>query len=69
MTAQQLFGDETPERRAEVRRVAEAVRRVIERFVATTAPLEVFHGVADDLDAIAARLGEYPQEHLYSTLA
>ena len=57
--------DETPERRAEIRRVAAALRAVIERFVATTAPLEVFHGVADDLEAVAARLGEYPQGHLF----
>jgi hypothetical protein len=57
--------EEAPERRAEVRRLADAIRSVIERFVATTAPLEVFHGVADDLEAIAARLDEYPQEHLF----
>jgi acyl-coenzyme A thioesterase PaaI-like protein len=56
---------ETLERRAEVRRLADAVRSVIERFVATTAPLEVFHGVADDLEAIAARLEQYPQDHLF----
>jgi acyl-coenzyme A thioesterase PaaI-like protein len=61
----ELPTDETPERRAEIRRVAAALRAVIERFVATTAPLEVFHGVADDLEAVAARLGEYPQGHLF----
>ena len=57
--------DDTPERRAEVRRVADALRSVIERFVATTAPLDVFEGVADDLEAVAARLGEFPQGHLF----
>ncbi len=57
--------DETPERRAEVRRVADALRSVIERFVATTAPIEVFQGLADDLEGIAERLSEYPQGHLY----
>jgi len=57
--------EEAPERRVEVRRVAASLRAVIERFVATTAPLEVFHGVADELEAIAERLGEYPQEHLF----
>jgi len=57
--------EETPERRAEIRRVASALRAVIERFVATTAPIEVFHGVADELEAVAARLGEYPQGHLF----
>jgi acyl-coenzyme A thioesterase PaaI-like protein len=61
--------DETPERRAEVRRLADALRSVIERFVATTAPLEVFHGVADDLEEIAARLGAYPQDHLFTGIA
>ncbi len=61
--------DEAPERRAEVRRLADALRSVIERFVATTAPLEVFHGVADDLEEIAARLGAYPQDHLFTGIA
>ena len=60
------FGDqETPERRAEMRRLADSLRRVIDGFIATTAPLEVFAGVADELDAIAARFDEYPQEHLF----
>jgi acyl-coenzyme A thioesterase PaaI-like protein len=57
--------EETPERRAEVRRVADAMRQVIERFVATTAPIDVFQGVADELEQIADRLGAYPQGHLY----
>jgi acyl-coenzyme A thioesterase PaaI-like protein len=64
-----LPNDETPERRAEVRRLADALRSVIERFVATTAPLEVFHGVADDLEEIAERLGAYPQDHLFTGIA
>jgi acyl-coenzyme A thioesterase PaaI-like protein len=58
-----------PERRAEIRRMAGAVRSVIERFVGTTAPLDVFHGIADELEAIAARLAEYPQEHLFTGFA
>jgi acyl-coenzyme A thioesterase PaaI-like protein len=57
--------EESPERRSEIRRVATALRAVIERFVATTAPIEVFHGVAEELEAVAARLGEYPQGHLF----
>jgi acyl-coenzyme A thioesterase PaaI-like protein len=57
--------DDTPERRVEVRRVADAMRGVIDRFVATLAPIEVFQGVADDLEAIAARLAEHPQGHLF----
>jgi len=60
-----LSDAEPPERRVEVRRLANALRKVIEKFVATTAPLEVFQGVADDLEEIAARFDEYPQEHLF----
>ena len=69
MTSPEALADEPPERRAEIRRLAGALRSVIERFVATTAPLDVFHGVADDLEEIAARLGAYPQEHLFSGFA
>ena len=61
--------EEPPERRAELRRVAAALRAVIERFVATTAPLDVFHGVADELEEIADRLGGFPQEHLFTGIA
>ncbi len=60
-----VANDQPDARRAEVRRVADALRAVIERFVATTAPIGVFDGVADDLEAIAARLAEYPQGHLF----
>lgn len=66
MTEQRMSGDgRINERTDEVRRVADALRAVIERFVATTAPMDVFDGVAEDLEAIAARLGAYPQGHLY----
>lgn len=54
-----------PERRAEVRRVADALRAVIERFVATEAPIDVFDGMAAELEAVAARLAAHPQGHLY----
>ena len=50
---------------SEARIVADAVRELIERMVATQAPPEVFHGVADNLRAVAARLAEYPQGSLY----
>jgi len=60
-----LSVDDFEERRAEVLRVADALRSVIERFVATTAPVGVFDGVADDLEAIAAGLAAYPQGHLF----
>ena len=61
--------EETPERRAEIRRLADALRSVVEKFVATTAPLDVFHGIADDLEEIATRFDAYPQEHLFTGFA
>jgi acyl-coenzyme A thioesterase PaaI-like protein len=59
------MADDHAVRRTEVLRVADALRAVIERFVATTAPVGVFDGVADDLEAIASRLAQFPQEHLF----
>jgi acyl-coenzyme A thioesterase PaaI-like protein len=53
------------ERLAEIRRVADALRDLIERFVATTAPVDVFSGLADELQRITARLSDYPQGALY----
>ena len=49
----------------EMRDLAAALRDLIERFVATSAPSDVFSGVADDLRSLAARLAEYPQASLY----
>lgn len=58
------------ERRAdEIRDLAEAVRELIERMVATEAPLDVFGGVAEEIRAVAARLGAYPQGPLYTDFA
>jgi acyl-coenzyme A thioesterase PaaI-like protein len=57
--------DDAPERRLELRHVADALRSVIDRIVATTAPIEVFQGVAHDLESIAARLAEHPQGNLF----
>jgi len=59
-----MMDDDEP-RRAEMRRLADAVRDVIERFVATSAPIEVFAGVADELQRIADRFEGYPQGNLY----
>lgn len=53
------------ERIAEIRDLADSVRELIERMVATKAPREVFAGVADDLRAVAARFEPYPQDPLY----
>jgi acyl-coenzyme A thioesterase PaaI-like protein len=53
------------ERAAEIRDLADAVRELVERMVATSAPLDVFAGVADQLREAAARFEPYPQDHLY----
>jgi len=55
----------TSERASEIRDLADAVRELIERMVATRAPLEVFAGVADDVRAVASRFEGYPQDPLY----
>lgn len=48
-----------------MRRLADAMRDVIGRFVATSAPIEVFAGAADEIRRIADRLEGYPQGNLY----
>lgn len=53
----------------ELREVADAMRVLIERMVATSAPADVFAGVADDLRAVAARLEGYPQTPIYTGYA
>lgn len=53
------------ERAEEVRNLAAAVRDLIDRMVATAAPVDVFAGVAEELRAVARRFEPYPQEHLY----
>jgi acyl-coenzyme A thioesterase PaaI-like protein len=57
------------ERAQEIRDLADAVRALIERMVATQAPVDVFAGVAEDLRAVAARFEEYPQQPLYESYA
>ena len=47
------------------RDLADAIRYLIERMVATEAPPEVFAGVADDLREIATRFEPYPRVPLY----
>jgi acyl-coenzyme A thioesterase PaaI-like protein len=48
-----------------VRDLADAVRDLIHRMVATEAPAEVFAGLADDLRAAAARFEPYPKQYLF----
>jgi acyl-coenzyme A thioesterase PaaI-like protein len=53
------------ERAREIRELADAVRDLIHRMVATAAPVEVFAGVAEDLREVARRFEPYPKEYLY----
>ena len=52
-------------RTAQIRDVADAVRSLIHRMVATAAPAEVFADIADELRAVAARLEDHPRQHLF----
>ncbi len=57
-------GPTTP-RRAELRRLADAARLMIERLVATDAPDEVIAAATADLEAAADRFAGYHQGSLY----
>ena len=52
-------------RTAQIRDVADAVRSLIHRMVATEAPADVFADIADELRAVAARLEDHPRQHLF----
>jgi acyl-coenzyme A thioesterase PaaI-like protein len=52
-------------RTEQIRDVADAVRSLIHRMVATAAPADVFADIADELRAVAARLEDYPRQHLF----
>lgn len=54
-----------PGRADAVRDLAAAVRELIEEMVATSAPAEVFAGVADELRAVARRFEPFEKQHLY----
>ena len=58
----------TPQR-LEMRRLADAMRLVIERLVATRAPQEQLAEAATALEAIAAQLEGYPQGHTFEGFA
>jgi acyl-coenzyme A thioesterase PaaI-like protein len=53
------------ERAEEVRALADAVRALIHEMVATSAPRDVFAGVAEELRAVAERFEPYPREYLF----
>ena len=54
----------TPQREA-ARRVGEAMRSLIDRAVATSAPVEALEGVAEVLEALCRTVEKYPQGRLY----
>ena len=58
----------TPQRQ-EMRRLAEAMRLVIERLVATRAPQEELAQAAEALEAIAASLDGHPRGHSFEGFA
>ena len=56
-------------RRAEVRRLGDNMRRVMERLMATKAPEEDLRAAADALEYVAKLLEQYPQGRLYEGFA
>jgi acyl-coenzyme A thioesterase PaaI-like protein len=68
-TFEQAMNAELTPRRAEQRRVAAALRLVIERAVATAAPPEVLAQIARELEEVAGALEGYPQGTLYEGFA
>lgn len=60
--------DVTP-RRAEARRLAQHLRTVIERLVATSAPVEELTRAADEIEALARSLEAHPRARLFDGFA
>jgi len=60
--------DATPQRAA-ARRVGEAMRELIDKAVATRAPVEALEGVAEVLEALCRTVAKYPQGRLYEGFA
>jgi acyl-coenzyme A thioesterase PaaI-like protein len=54
---------------AEARRLGDAMRKVIDRLVVTSAPPEELAKAADELEKIAAALEPYPQGRMYDGFA
>jgi acyl-coenzyme A thioesterase PaaI-like protein len=57
--------DEPNDERLAVRRAADALRAVIERVVATSAPPEILDEVADQIAEVATRLDSFKRGHSY----
>lgn len=64
-----LLAAEVTPQRTQARRLAAAMRLVIERLVATQAPEGVLDQAADALEAIASSLDGYPRGHSYEGFA
>ena len=66
---QNALASEVTPRRAEARRLADAMRRVINAVVASDAPEHLLIKAADEVEAIAVALDEFPQRFLYEGFA
>lgn len=64
-----ILSEEVQARRAEARRLADTMRRVIDRLVNTRAPAEGLAAAADRLEALVEWLDPYPQGALYEGMA
>jgi acyl-coenzyme A thioesterase PaaI-like protein len=64
-----MADSEPSEQRLEMRRLADAMRDVIEHLVATKAPADVIAGAAEALEAVAASLAGHPRGHLFEGFA
>ena len=60
---------DVPPRRLEMRRLAASAREVIERLVATEAPLDALTKAADLIEAASAELAGWPQGRTYEGFA
>lgn len=64
-----LRGVELTPRRAELRRLADAVRGVLHRLVQTTAPVPMIAEAADQLEDIVERFRAHPNSSIYEGFA
>lgn len=65
----EAMSHEVTPRRAEMRRMGDAMRAVIERLVATSAPEVALAAAAERLEEIALELAKYPQGRLFEGFA
>ncbi len=65
----EVEADELTPRHREQRRLAERMRTVIDRLVATSAPEEALRYAADSLERLAVEFEQYPQGNTYEGFA